>query len=89
MIPRICFSVLLLFSILFLPFWVSIILAISGIIYFYIFLEAVFIFFISDLLYGAMEAKLLNTFFFSFSVVLIFLILMEILKKKLKFYKKK
>jgi len=89
MIFRICLSILLLFSILFLPFWVSIILAISGIIYFSMFFEAVILFFISDLIYGTMEIKLFNIFFFSFILSLVFLLIMEFIKRKLKFYKKK
>jgi len=89
MIFRICLSILLLFSILFLPFWVSIILAISGIIYFSMFFEAVILFFISDLIYGTMEIKFFNIFFFSFILSLVFLLIMEFIKRKLKFYKKK
>jgi len=87
MILRICFSGAVLLSILFLPFWVSIVLALLGIIFFSIFWEVVAIFFLSDLLYGIQEAKLFNIYFFSFTLSLVLLICIELLKKKLKFYK--
>ena len=88
MILRIFASILLLFSILFLPFWVSIILAILGMLYFSLFYEAVALFLLSDLLYGTPEVKLFNIFFFSFILSIILLLVIEFLKKKLKFYKK-
>lgn len=86
---RIFFSVLLLFSILFLPFYLSVILAILGMILFSFFWEAVLLLFISDLLYGTVEMRLLNIFFFSFIFSLVFLFVTEFVKKKLKFYQKK
>ena len=85
---RISFAILLLFSVLFLPFWVSVILAILGMLYFSLFFEAVALFLLSDLLYGATEPKLFNIFFFSFILSIILLLVIEYLKKKLKFYKK-
>ncbi|MEK7572358.1 MAG: hypothetical protein AAB493_00680 [Patescibacteria group bacterium] len=88
MMLRIFASILLLFSILFLPFWVSVILALLGMLYFSLFYEAVVLFLLSDLLYGAPEARLFNIFFFSFILSIIFLLVIEFLKKKLKFYKK-
>jgi len=86
MIPRILASVFLLFSILFLPFWVSIILALAGMIYFNIFWEATILFLLSDLLYGMKDAKNSPIIFISFIVSVLFLIIIEIIKKKLKFY---
>ena len=87
MLIRIIASILLLFSILFMPFWVSVILALAGMFYFTIFWEAVVLFFLSDLLYGTTEARFHGIVFVSFVITGIVLIIVEILKKKLKFYK--
>lgn len=83
---RIFAFVVLLFSILFMPFWVSVILALAGMIYFSIFWEAVAIFLLSDLLYGAKEAKFFGAVFVSFVIFAIVLMAVEITKRKLKFY---
>ena len=86
---RIVSFIILLFSLLFLPFWVSCILAILGIIKFSLFVEAPILFLISDLLYGTKEASMYNIYFVSSTGILIVLVIAEILKKKLKFYKNK
>ncbi|MFA6177533.1 MAG: hypothetical protein WC694_01405 [Candidatus Paceibacterota bacterium] len=86
MVYRISASVLLLFSILFLPFWMSIILALALMIYFNVFLEAIVLFLLSDFLFGVKEAKFHNMIFISFIIITIILIIIEITKKKLKFY---
>ena len=83
---RILASVLLLFSVLFLPFWVSILLALAGMFYFSVFWETVVLFLLSDLLYGAGEAKFHGAVFVSFVSAIIVIIAIEIVKKKLKFY---
>ena len=85
-IVRILASVILLFSILFLPLWVSVVLAFAGMIYFSKFFEAVVLFLLSDALFGASEEKFYGMVFVSFFTFLIALILIEIFKKKLKFY---
>ena len=85
---RIIASIILLFSILFLPFWVSIILALGAIAYFSIFLEAVLIFFISDLMFGIPETRFANYVFVSSTAVFILLIILELLKNKIRFYSK-
>ena len=74
----------LLFSILFLPFWISIILGLAGMIYFSFFWESVVLFFISDLLYGTKEARFLNIFFISLIISFLTLIVIELLKKKMR-----
>jgi len=86
MILRISASILLLFSILFMPFWVSVTLALAGMIYFSIFWEAVILFLLSDLLYGVKEAEFHGVIFISFIVSILVLIIMEFLKKKIRFY---
>jgi len=86
MIYRILTSLLLLLSILFMPWWVSVILALAGMIYFNVFWEAVVLFLLSDLLWGVREAKFHNMIFISFILTTIILIIIEIIKKKLKFY---
>ena len=88
MLLRVSSSLLILVSILFFPFWVSIILAILGVIYFRIFWEAIILFFISDLLFGIKEIRFLNTTLISTICLVIILILVEFIKRKLKFYNK-
>jgi len=85
---RIIAFIVLLFSVLFLPFYISAILAILGMFYFKIFWEAIIVLLLSDLLYGTKEAKFSNTLFVSFIVSILILILIEFLKRKLKFYDK-
>lgn len=83
---RISALVILALSILFMPFWVSIILAFGGMIYFDIFWEAMVLFLLSDVLYGVREAKFYDMIFISFIVSAIVLVIIEVLKKRLKFY---
>lgn len=87
MILRILAFFLLLFSILFMPFWVSFILAFLGMIYFNVFWEAIILFLLSDLLFGIKEEKFFNMIFISFIATTVLLIIIEIAKKKIKFYK--
>lgn len=88
MLLRILSSIILLLSVLFMPFWLSLILAFVGMAYFPFFLEAVFLFFLSDLLYGVKEPKLFNMVFVSFVIALICFIFLELLKKKLRLHSK-
>jgi len=53
--------------------------------YFSFFLEAVFIFFLSDLLFGAREARFLEIVFFSSILALLTFLILELFKKKLRF----
>jgi hypothetical protein len=69
---------------LFMPFWVSVILAFLGMVYFPFFLEAVFLFFLSDLLYGVPEPRFFHTVFVSFIMALVCFIVLELIKKKLR-----
>jgi hypothetical protein len=89
MLLRILAFFVLLVSILFMPFWVSITLALAGMIYFNVFWEAILLFFLSDLLYGVREAKLSGAIFVSFIISALVLIIIEIVKKKLRFYDNK
>jgi len=75
-----------LFSILFMPFWLSIILAFAGMIYFSFFWEAIVLFFLSDLLYGAREGRFFYMVFISLIISILVLLMLEFLKKKFKFY---
>jgi ABC-type uncharacterized transport system permease subunit len=86
MILRILASITLLFSILFLPFYFSVILAILGMAYFPLFLEAIFLFLLSDLLYGARESRLWHMTFISLFISIFILIIIEFLKRKMKFH---
>jgi len=83
MLIRILASFLLLFSVLFMPFWVSLLLALAGVFYFSIFWEAVALLFLSNLLYGAGDP---SAIFISLLIYTIIFIAIEMLKKKIKFY---
>jgi len=69
-----------------MPFWISVILALAGMIYFPLFWEAIILFLLSDLLYGVAEAKFFGMVFVSFIFSAIVLMIIETMKKKLKFY---
>lgn len=69
-----------------MPFWVSAVLAFGAMVYFNIYWEAALLFLLSDLLYGVKEAKFSGTVFISFVVVIMVLLIIEVIKKKLKFY---
>ncbi len=82
---RILATAILLFSVLFLPFWVSMILALVGIIYFNYYFEAVTLALLSDLLFGTPEIKFYNMVFVSFFTALILLFVAQFIKKKIRF----
>lgn len=81
---RISASIILLFSILYLPFWLSAILALLGMAYFSFFFEAVILFFLIDLLYGAPEAKFSGSVFVALLAALAAFIIIEFLKSRLR-----
>lgn len=85
---RILAFFILLLSILFMPFWISAILAFLGMIYFSFFLEAIFLLFISDLLLGTGEIRFFHAVIISMIGAILALVIIEFLKKKLKFYPK-
>ncbi len=85
---RIASTVLLLFSVIFAPFWVSVVLSLAAIAYFRFYGESAVLFFLSDLLYGTAEARFYSITYLSVAVALIIIFLAEFLKKKLKFYPK-
>jgi len=83
MLIRILASILLLFLVLFMPFWVSVLLALVGVFYFSVFWEAVILLLLSNLLYGAGDP---SAIFISLLIYTIILIAIEMLKKKIKFF---
>jgi hypothetical protein len=85
MVIRISAFILLLISILFWPFWVSVILALVGIVYFDKFYEAPLLFMLSDILNGTPEAKFSGMVFVSFFASIIILLIAEALKKNSNF----
>lgn len=85
---RISIVLILLISILYLPFWLSLIIAISAMAYFSFFWEAVLLFFISDLIYGAQEAKFSYEIYISLLISITSLLMIEIIKNKLRLEKK-
>ena len=82
MAVRIIFSLILLLSILFLPFWVSVLLAIVGMVFFPYYFEAILILFISDLLYGVPEARYFDLTFVSLILSVILFLAIQFLKKR-------
>jgi len=82
MVLRFLVGIILLFSALFMPFWVSFILVLLGLAYFPIFFEAVLIFLISDLLYAVPQARFLNFVFISSTSIFICLIVLEFIQDK-------
>lgn len=81
---RILTAVVLFGSILFLPFWLSVILALGAIIYFRYYLEVAFFFLVSDLLFGIPEKSILSMAFMSFVASIIMVFVAEFIKKKLR-----
>ncbi|MBI5139632.1 hypothetical protein HZA26_03435 [Candidatus Nomurabacteria bacterium] len=86
MVSRILFSIILLWSLLFLPFWLSYFLLILGIFFFHHFWEGVVLFLISDLIYGVKEQSFFNIVFISTILSSISLLGLELLKRNLKIY---
>jgi hypothetical protein len=86
MAQRICYDILLFISVLFLPFYISIVLGIVGMFYFSFYIESVIFFGISDLLHGAPVAKFHNFEFILFTSSALGLLVVEFSKTKLKFY---
>ncbi len=83
---RISAIFLLLFSIIFLPFWVSALLGVGLMAYFPLFYEAVVLFFLVDLLYGAPEVKFYGIDYATLIFSALALFGIEFLKKRLKYY---
>ena len=86
MLLRMIAICILLFSVLFMPFWVTAILAIAGMVYFRYFTEAVFLLLLSDLLYGIAEEKFWGITFISFILGIVVMLLIEFVKRKTRFY---
>lgn len=85
MLLRILTVILLAISVLFFPFWLTFIIGFASIIYFPFFLEAVFLLLLSDLLHASFEGRFLGVPYISFLITLLFLIITELLKKKVRF----
>lgn len=83
---RILASIILIISILFLPIYISILLALVFMFYFKLFYEAPILFIFSDLIYGVAKNRFLGMVFVSSIAFFILLFFIELLKKKLKFY---
>lgn len=86
MLLRITSSFILLLSVLFMPIWVSMLLALAGMVYFPMFLEGVFLLLLSDLLFGTRADRFYHITYLTFLMGSVVLIIVESLKKKLKFY---
>jgi len=88
MVKRICFSGLFLLSMMFLPFWFSLLLVFVGVALFPVFWESVIFLLIMDLIYGVKQDKFWGLLYVSSLFGVCFLVLFELLKKKLKFYRR-
>jgi hypothetical protein len=86
MYTRLLFSAILLFSVLFLPFYITGLIALGGILVFPMYIEAVVMLLISDLLFGTLEPRFFGVLFVSSGLGLVALLVLESLKKKIKFY---
>jgi len=89
MVLRICVALILLLSVLFMPFWVSLLLAFVGMIFFSFFVEALVALLISDLLFGVKEVRFFNIYFVSLLIAVVMLTIIEIFKTKSSFYNSK
>lgn len=87
MVIRILSFFILLTSILYLPFWVSVILILGAMVFFSYYWEGVIIFFLSDLLYGVKEIKFFNLYFISLILSFALLLIIEFIKKKIRVIK--
>jgi hypothetical protein len=89
MLHRISASIVILLSLLFMPFWLSAVLAVGAMLYFNMFWEAVILFLLSDLLYGVSEPRLFNTTYATFIISVFALAIIEFIKKRTIFYPSK
>ncbi len=85
---RIVADLFLLTSIIIFPFWVSIIFAIIFALYFNRYYELLIAALLIDILYGVEQTRFLYSVSVTFTIGVIFLITVEFLKTKLKFYQK-
>jgi hypothetical protein len=83
---RILSFCVLLFSVLFMPFWATCILVLAAMLYFDLYWEAVLLFLLSDLLHGAGESRFFNSTYASFMASIVVLTAVEFIKKKSIFY---
>lgn len=84
MIFRVSTDILILLSILYLPWWFTAFLALLGIFLFKNFYEVVFAGFLLDLLYGTAVKEFYGIWFIFTAFFLILFILMERLKKNIR-----
>lgn len=83
---RIFANILLFASVLFFPWWVTVMAGVIFAVFFSAFYESIFWAFFIDLLYGTEAASFLNfTFLFTASTI-IFVLILERIKKTTRFY---
>jgi hypothetical protein len=85
---RILAIFILLLSVLFWPYYISLILGIIFLIYFRLFWEAPVLFLISDLLFGVSTPHLFGFTYLFFLIGILSLYAIENLKRELRFYPK-
>jgi len=79
---RILANALILFSLLFCPFWLTAILIVAGVFIFPRFYEGIAALFLADLLYGIKEARFYGSTAVLFSLGGLFLIVLMYVKEK-------
>jgi hypothetical protein len=83
---RILSTLFLILSVLFLPFWLQALFFVLAAFYFSIYWEGVVVFLISDLIFAQNTPKLFGILYGALILSLLFLLAIEILKKKLRYY---
>lgn len=84
---RVLLTVGLLISVVVFPVWLSVILALIGVVFFKNFYEIIVAAFAHDFLFGTAEHQIFGVFFFATILSLIVLIITEALKKYFIFYR--
>jgi len=80
MAVRMVFTLILLLAVLFLPFWVSLVLAVVGMIFFGYFVEGIILLLFSDLLFSVPLARYEGNVFLSLLGATFLFVLIEFLK---------
>lgn len=88
MARRILFDLLLFLSVLFGPFWLSVILALVGFFLFPKFWEGVILLFLSDLLFGIKTPRFFGLPYVGILIGAVAFGMAEYLKKHIRFYQK-
>lgn len=70
-----------------MPFWLSLLITFFAIVYFPFYFESVFLFLISDFIFGIKSDRFFNIMFISGVVAFLSVVIIEFSKKKIRFLK--